>query len=134
MPVCATCDDTHRMSYGDVEVWCTRCPIPCQTCRQKDGAYCQRAPCPCTCHIERHRNAMFVPEIRKLRANRLSLLARQVYPRRPRAVVRSASRSSAEIFCPDTNRTFISVKVESIDHDALSAIEAALQALNDARY
>lgn len=53
--VCSTCNDTHRMSLGDREVMCTRCPTPCERCRQRTagcgaGAYCAVTPCACPCH------------------------------------------------------------------------------------
>lgn len=52
IPVCAVCNDTHRMSFGENgEVMCTFCPIPCQSCRAfGNGPYCQCTPCPCSCH------------------------------------------------------------------------------------
>lgn len=55
MTVCSTCNDTHRMELGDREVMCTRCPKPCEQCRQRTpgygpGAYCGETPCPCWCH------------------------------------------------------------------------------------
>lgn len=54
-PVCSTCKDTHTMTLGDREVMCTRCPTPCEQCRQRDtgygpGAYCATTPCGCACH------------------------------------------------------------------------------------
>ncbi len=47
-PVCATCNDTHRMAND----WpCTRCPTPCKACQHyRGGGYCQKTPCYCTCH------------------------------------------------------------------------------------
>lgn len=59
IPVCDTCDDTHRMTLGEREVMCTHCPTPCQRCRADGtGAYCQHPRCPCTCH---KRDAVVVP-------------------------------------------------------------------------
>lgn len=53
-PTCAHCNDTHRMSLGDREVPCTRCPRPCSLCCTKHGgAYCRSAPCPCNCHKDK---------------------------------------------------------------------------------
>lgn len=54
-PVCSTCGDTHRMTLGDREVMCTRCPTPCEACRVRHrgsgaGAYCSATPCSCGCH------------------------------------------------------------------------------------
>jgi hypothetical protein len=49
--VCGTCLDTHVMDLHDARVSCTRCPVPCESCRSSDrGAYCATAPCTCTCH------------------------------------------------------------------------------------
>lgn len=51
--VCSTCNDTHRMHMEDRDrdVPCTRCPLPCQSCRQGGlGAYCGETPCRCACH------------------------------------------------------------------------------------
>jgi hypothetical protein len=64
-PICTTCADTHVMWLGDDgdsrKVMCTRCPVPCQQCREGgNGAYCAVTPCPCGCHatsladIQRH--------------------------------------------------------------------------------
>lgn len=56
LPVCKTCNDTHKMSlhnyWGDVQtVMCTACPSPCQSCRQGgNGPYCEETPCKCGCH------------------------------------------------------------------------------------
>jgi hypothetical protein len=50
-PVCITCSDTHRMTLGEREVMCTRCPRPCQQCRRFGyGPYCEVTPCACGCH------------------------------------------------------------------------------------
>ena len=55
-PVCATCNDTHAMTIhtgsGDERaVMCTRCPLPCDHCRQRwNGPFCATTPCPCRCH------------------------------------------------------------------------------------
>jgi hypothetical protein len=47
--VCAHCNDTRRMSIGEREVPCTRCPRPCEECRS--GGYCRSVPCSCRCHV-----------------------------------------------------------------------------------
>lgn len=48
-PVCDTCNDTHIMN--DKGWMCTRCPVPCQECRQGgNGAFCEHTPCSCECH------------------------------------------------------------------------------------
>jgi hypothetical protein len=61
-PVCSTCQDTHEMTIhrpsGDEQtVMCTRCPRPCDRCRQGAGTpgvglgpYCATTPCACDCH------------------------------------------------------------------------------------
>lgn len=53
-PVCSTCNDTHRMMWGEEgterEVPCTRCPTPCDRCRIHQAAYCAKTPCGCACH------------------------------------------------------------------------------------
>ncbi len=52
--VCETCNDTHRMDLSGAVVNCTRCPVPCQTCRRGgNGAYCEHTPCSCACHAKR---------------------------------------------------------------------------------
>ena len=53
-PVCSTCNDTHRMSFGERDdVSCTRCPTPCERCRRPFGApYCETTPCACSCHAK----------------------------------------------------------------------------------
>lgn len=53
--VCDTCQDTHMMTLGERTVMCTRCPTPCESCRQRyknagPGAYCASTPCGCACH------------------------------------------------------------------------------------
>ena len=48
-PVCATCNDSRRMSLGEREVLCTRCPRPCENCRS--GGYCRVPRCACKCHM-----------------------------------------------------------------------------------
>lgn len=49
--VCDHCKDTHLMPMGDRYVPCTRCPTPCETCRQAGrGAFCEDTPCSCDCH------------------------------------------------------------------------------------
>lgn len=57
--VCKTCNDTHRMSFGEDrgEVPCTHCPSPCEKCRGGRGksAYCEHTPCACECHERRGR-------------------------------------------------------------------------------
>lgn len=55
-PVCSVCRDTHLMPWttdsGDkTTAMCTRCPVPCQLCRQGgNGPYCESTPCDCNCH------------------------------------------------------------------------------------
>ena len=50
-PVCKTCNDTHTMMLDERQVMCTRCPTPCQKCRQGGmGPYCENTPCSCECH------------------------------------------------------------------------------------
>lgn len=51
-PVCKTCNDTHRMEFGEsASVMCTQCPLPCTNCEDDiTGAYCLKAPCSCSCH------------------------------------------------------------------------------------
>lgn len=61
MTVCSTCNDTHRMELGDRVVMCTRCPTPCEQCRQRapgfgPGAYCGSTPCACACHRKTETN------------------------------------------------------------------------------
>lgn len=57
-PVCKTCNDTHRMTQAregdnDRVVMCTSCPVPCQRCRAGGrGAFCEKTPCRCACHVE----------------------------------------------------------------------------------
>lgn len=54
VPVCSTCNDTHRMTLRDRDVMCTRCPTPCQGCRAGGtGAFCATTPCACRCHTAR---------------------------------------------------------------------------------
>lgn len=48
--VCWVCQDSHRMSLQDRLVPCTRCPSPCQDCRERLSAYCEMAQCECCCH------------------------------------------------------------------------------------
>lgn len=41
------------MGYGERQVPCTRCPLPCDRCRRNGtGAYCADTPCACECHGE----------------------------------------------------------------------------------
>ncbi len=51
---CSGCGDAHRVEVGDRTDPCTRCPLPCEGCRDRTGgnpgAYCASAPCACTCH------------------------------------------------------------------------------------
>lgn len=48
---CSTCNDTHVMALFGNEVLCTRCPVPCDLCRQRpQGPYCASTPCLCGCH------------------------------------------------------------------------------------
>lgn len=50
-PTCSSCGDTHRVTLGDREVMCTRCPVPCELCGGKPiGPYCTSTPCSCACH------------------------------------------------------------------------------------
>jgi hypothetical protein len=60
-PACSTCNDTHRMELREREAPCTRCPVPCQACR--DGAYCATTPCACACHARAR--AEMVGEVRR---------------------------------------------------------------------
>ncbi len=60
LPICTTCNDSHVMTLsrgGRAEqvVACTRCPVPCEACRQRTpgqgaGAFCATTPCACACH------------------------------------------------------------------------------------
>lgn len=54
---CSGCGDTHRVDVDDRTVLCTRCPLPCEGCRDRaggnPGAYCASAPCACPCHGDR---------------------------------------------------------------------------------
>ena len=52
MIVCDVCQDTHRMTLGEREVPCTRCPTPCRSCGS-GTAYCITTPCECDCHASR---------------------------------------------------------------------------------
>lgn len=59
---CTTCDDTHRMTLGDREVMCTRCPVPCHVCRVNgNGAFCSTTPCVCGCHRPKSTAAAVTP-------------------------------------------------------------------------
>lgn len=49
-PACEHCRDTHMMELWDRSVPCTRCPTPCETCRDGTRAYCKSTPCGCSCH------------------------------------------------------------------------------------
>jgi hypothetical protein len=61
---CSTCDDTHVMHLRGDAVMCTRCPVPCQKCRAGGtGAFCERTPCACECHNERHPDTHYEPRI-----------------------------------------------------------------------
>lgn len=72
--VCATCRDTHQMLLGDRLVMCTRCPAPCQECRQGgNGPYCEKTPCGCSCHAKNHRTTEAV--MKQLVAERDALWA-----------------------------------------------------------
>ena len=52
--ICSHCNDTHFMMLRDARVLCTRCPVPCQECREGGtGAFCESTPCPCPCHRDR---------------------------------------------------------------------------------
>lgn len=47
--VCDYCKDTHVMPATGF--MCTRCPTPCQECRQGgNGPFCETTPCSCACH------------------------------------------------------------------------------------
>lgn len=50
--VCKICNDTHQMwlTSMDCEVPCTRCPLPCDSCRGYLSPYCATTPCGCDCH------------------------------------------------------------------------------------
>lgn len=51
--VCDHCKDTHLMPLDGRYVPCTSCPTPCPKCRQGGrGAFCERTPCACECHVE----------------------------------------------------------------------------------
>lgn len=60
VPVCANCNDTHRVPapdgqggpFGDGMWMCTSCPTPCRVCAASEGrgAFCARTPCSCGCH------------------------------------------------------------------------------------
>lgn len=56
MPVCNTCNDTHRMTMygasGAQNVMCTRCPLPCSSC-SNGPPYCEQTPCSCNCHMNK---------------------------------------------------------------------------------
>lgn len=71
-PICATCNDTHQMLMLDAPprlVMCTRCPTPCQLCRQGgNGPYCERTPCSCSCHRKADAPASGVDRVEKARA------------------------------------------------------------------
>lgn len=51
-PVCSACNDSHEVWSERFErnILCTRCPVPCDKCRVKQGAYCEHTPCNCSCH------------------------------------------------------------------------------------
>lgn len=55
-PVCSHCNDSHSMDLDGRVVMCTRCPVPCEKCRQQrggnagPGAFCETTPCSCKCH------------------------------------------------------------------------------------
>ena len=52
VPTCKTCNDTHEMPLDDRMVMCTRCPVPCQSCRAGgNGPFCETTPCVCACHV-----------------------------------------------------------------------------------
>lgn len=52
-PICATCNDTHRMPLGEDRVaMCTDCPTPCVQCGD-GGPFCLKTPCDCGCHKAR---------------------------------------------------------------------------------
>lgn len=55
-PVCATCNDTHRIEHPEqrgMKYLCMDCPLPCHKCVGEEAlgrSYCATAPCPCLCH------------------------------------------------------------------------------------
>lgn len=51
MATCTTCNDTHKMPFGERTVMCTHCPAPCSSCARGGGVpYCAHTPCDCACH------------------------------------------------------------------------------------
>lgn len=54
-PICTQCNDTHRIHReSGTTVACAWCPVPCERCRQKLGAFCASTPCACSCHAAHH--------------------------------------------------------------------------------
>lgn len=49
---CAHCEGSRQMYHHGLErdVMCTRCPIPCDACRDGTRAFCVAHPCECACH------------------------------------------------------------------------------------
>lgn len=47
---CTQCNDTRKMPPTHTGYLCTFCPRPCEQCRGRPDAYCNRTPCPCACH------------------------------------------------------------------------------------
>ncbi len=134
-PVCDTCNDTHMMSFHEDEyVMCTRCPVPCQKCRQGgNGPYCTHTPCDCACHVKTTAEAFFAkngPLYSRRRRNAAATeVAREVFPLRPRCIVVSDSPAWADVYDQDAEKAVITIRVESQKLDALTALEAALAVL-----
>lgn len=96
-PTCATCGDTHRMTLGDREVPCTRCPLPCGHCGF--NAYCKTTPCPCACHDNEEQRATrlaALEDVRRCAIDALAYIERGVhaFPERERVV--TALRAALE--------------------------------------
>ncbi len=142
-PVCDTCNDTHEMWLGTEQrgdhrkVMCTHCPTPCQKCRQGgNGPYCTNTPCDCPCHIKKVDlgDVWFAapPDplySRRRRTEVATLVAREVFPLRPRCIVVSDSPAWADVYDQDAEKAVITIRVESRKLDALTALEAALAVL-----
>lgn len=74
--ICDTCNDTHMMNLNNQSVMCTRCPVPCQSCRGHNGtgAFCAAVPCACDCHDP------LAKEIQRVIGRPLSEFERAVVP------------------------------------------------------